>query len=91
MPCNIYHIFAFNICVQRFNVSFLFRAGTGGPSVVAEGGDALLTCVVMNPYANETVIWRKGQNEILSAGKNRVTGDRRISILHDESKYVRLL
>lgn len=55
--------------------------------MVTEGGDALLTCVVMNPYANETVIWRKGPNEILSAGKNRVTGDKRITILHDESKY----
>lgn len=60
--------------------------GTGGPAVVVEGGDALLTCVVMNPYTNDTVIWRKGPNEVISAGKNRVTSDRRITILHDETK-----
>lgn len=48
-----------------------------------EGDDALLTCVVMNPFINETVIWRKGPHEILSAGMNRVTQDKRISILHD--------
>ncbi|XP_021707105.1 Ig-like and fibronectin type-III domain-containing protein 1 [Aedes aegypti] len=59
--------------------------GTGGPSVVHEGEDALLTCVVMTPYNNDTVLWRKGPNEILSAGMNRVTGDKRISILHDDS------
>lgn len=39
--------------------------GTGGPSIVNEGDDALLTCVVMNPFINETVIWRKGPHEIL--------------------------
>lgn len=60
--------------------------GTGGPSVVSEGDDALLTCVVMNPYSNETVIWRKGPHEILSAGVNRVTTDKRINILHDGCK-----
>ncbi|XP_055528945.1 Ig-like and fibronectin type-III domain-containing protein 1 [Wyeomyia smithii] len=59
--------------------------GTGGPSVVHEGEDALLTCVVMTPYNNDTVLWRKGPNEILSAGMNRVTSDKRISILHDDS------
>lgn len=48
-----------------------------------EGDDALLTCVVMNPFINETVIWRKGPHEILSAGMNRVTQDKRISVLHD--------
>lgn len=60
--------------------------GTGGPSVVTEGKDALLTCVVMGPYENDTVIWRKGQ-EILAAGMNRVTADKRINILHDEGRY----
>ncbi|KAL1395852.1 hypothetical protein pipiens_010938, partial [Culex pipiens pipiens] len=58
--------------------------GTGGPSVVHEGDDALLTCVVMTPYNNDTVLWRKGPNEILAAGTSRVTSDKRISILHDD-------
>lgn len=58
---------------------------TGGPRVVAEGEDALLTCVVMGSYRNDTVIWRKGPSEILSAGLNRVTNDKRISILHDDA------
>lgn len=61
--------------------------GTGGPSVVTEGKDALLTCVIMGSFENDTtVIWRRGNNEILSAGTNRVTQDRRISVLHDERK-----
>lgn len=62
--------------------------GTGGPSIVAEGKDALLTCVIMAPFSNDTVLWRKGPNgTILSAGMNRVTNDKRISVLHDESEY----
>ena len=56
--------------------------------MVHEGEDALLTCVVMTPYNNDTVLWRKGPNEILSAGMNRVTSDKRISILHDDCKYL---
>lgn len=60
--------------------------GTGGPSEVKEGRDALLTCVVMAPYYNDTIIWRKGPREILSAGMNRVTSDKRISILHEDCK-----
>ncbi|XP_050094930.1 Ig-like and fibronectin type-III domain-containing protein 1 [Anopheles aquasalis] len=59
--------------------------GTGGPAMVHVGEDALLTCVVMTPFNNDTVLWRKGPHEILSAGMNRVTGDRRISVLHDDS------
>lgn len=58
---------------------------TGGPRVVAEGQDALLTCVVMGSYRNDTVIWRKGPSEILSAGLNRVSNDKRINILHDNA------
>lgn len=62
--------------------------GTGGPSLVIEGKDALLTCVVTQPYLNSTVLWRKGSSEIMSAGMNRVTKDKRIRILHDENpKY----
>ena len=57
--------------------------GTGGPSEVREGKDALLTCVVMAPFYNDTIIWRRG-SEILSAGMNRVTSDKRISILHED-------
>lgn len=52
-----------------------------------EGKDALLTCVIMGPFSNDTVLWRKGATEILSAGMNRVTNDKRISILHDDCKY----
>uniref|UniRef100_A0A6B2EFR4 Putative receptor mediating netrin-dependent axon guidance n=1 Tax=Phlebotomus kandelakii TaxID=1109342 RepID=A0A6B2EFR4_9DIPT len=59
--------------------------GTGGPTIIGEGSDALLTCVIMGSFANDTVLWRKGPNEILSAGINRVTSDKRISILHDDS------
>ncbi|XP_052873386.1 Ig-like and fibronectin type-III domain-containing protein 1 [Anopheles cruzii] len=58
---------------------------TGGPAMVHVGDDALLTCVVNTPFNNDTVLWRKGPHEILSAGTNRVTGDRRISVLHDDS------
>ncbi|XP_055857089.1 Ig-like and fibronectin type-III domain-containing protein 2 [Episyrphus balteatus] len=59
--------------------------GTGGPSLVMEGKDALLTCVVTQPYLNNTVLWRKGSKEIMSAGMNRVTQDTRIRVLHDEN------
>lgn len=58
---------------------------TGGPSVVTEGKDALLTCVVMGAaLASDTVIWRHEHDGVLSAGMNRVTSDKRISVLHDE-------
>lgn len=57
---------------------------TGGPTVVKEGGDALLTCVITDSFGNDTILWRKGPSEILSAGLNRVTSDKRISVLHDE-------
>lgn len=56
---------------------------TVGPSVVTEGKDALLTCVIMGPFENDTVIWRKGQ-EILAANMNRVTADKRVKVLHDD-------
>lgn len=61
------------------------QINTGGPRVVKEGDDALLTCVVMGPYRNDTVLWRKGPTEILAAGLNRVTNDKRISVLHDDA------
>ena len=59
---------------------------TQGPRLVSEGDDALLTCVIMGAYRNDTVIWRKGPMKILSAGLNRVTNDKRISILHDDAQ-----
>jgi Immunoglobulin domain len=40
---------------------------------------------VLVPNNNETVIWKRGQSEVLTAGLNRVTNDRRFSILHDEN------
>lgn len=59
--------------------------GTGGPSLIFENKDALLTCVVSENEANNTVIWKKG-DEILTAGTVRVTKDQRVRVLHDESK-----
>lgn len=65
-------------------MSFL---GTGGPTVVTEGKDALLTCVIMGSFSNDTVLWRRGNDDILAAGTNRVTSDRRFRVLHDESEF----
>lgn len=81
-------IFSFDFAEARNSSSEinLIVLGTGGPSVVTEGKDALLTCVIMGLFQNDTVIWRRGNNEILAAGTNRVTQDRRISVLHDERK-----
>ncbi|ALC43811.1 CG17839 [Drosophila busckii] len=58
--------------------------GTGGPSLIFEHKDALLTCVVSENAANNTVIWKKG-DEILTAGTVRVTKDNRVRVLHDEN------
>lgn len=70
---------------------FLFE-GTGGPTVVTEGKDALLTCVIMmGSFTNDTVIWRRGNNEILAAGTSRVTSDKRFRVLHDESEFTALI
>lgn len=65
--------------------------GTGGPTVVTEGKDALLTCVIMGSFSNDTVLWRRGNDDILAAGTNRVTSDRRFRVLHDESEFVFVL
>lgn len=53
--------------------------------MIYEGRDALLTCVVSENTANNTVIWKR-RGEILTAGMVRVTNDPRIRVLHDESK-----
>lgn len=39
----------------------------------------------MGSFMNDTVLWRRGNNDILAAGTNRVTNDRRFRVLHDES------
>lgn len=58
----------------------------GGPTrMVTEGKDALLTCVIMGSFGNDTVLWKRGNNDIIAAGTIRVTTDRRFRVLHDES------
>ncbi|XP_055908191.1 Ig-like and fibronectin type-III domain-containing protein 2 [Eupeodes corollae] len=83
-PLRIFLGLAVAVCILRVTKSSE-AIGTGGPSLVVEGKDALLTCVVANPYLNNTVLWRKGSREIMSAGMNRVTKDKRIRVLHDEN------
>lgn len=77
--CQVPH----NLCNPTESLPTLL--GTGGPSLIFENKDALLTCVVSENEANNTVIWKKG-DEILTAGTVRVTKDHRIRVLHDESK-----
>ena len=56
-------------------------------TIVNVGEDALLSCIIMGSYTNDTVLWKKStNNEILTAGLNRVTGDKRISVIHDKCK-----
>lgn len=57
--------------------------------MVTEGKDALLTCVIMGPFSNDTVLWRRGNNDILAAGTSRVVPDKRFRVLHDESMFGR--
>ncbi|XP_065582217.1 Ig-like and fibronectin type-III domain-containing protein 1 [Artemia franciscana] len=57
-----------------------------------EGEDALVTCVVRNLGEN-TLLWRKQDGErrtskVLTAGPNRVTSDRRFSVMHNEAPAV---
>lgn len=57
--------------------------------VVVEGEDTLIPCTIKKSLANDTVLWRNMKsNEILTAGLNRVSGDKRFSILHDERKRI---
>lgn len=74
----------FIFCLNNLCVCVCVK-GTGGPTVVTEGKDALLTCVIMGSFANDTVLWRRGNNELLAAGTSRVTPDRRFRVLHDDS------
>ncbi|BFF96530.1 Ig-like and fibronectin type-III domain-containing protein 2 [Drosophila madeirensis] len=77
-------VYVITICVLLKNVKSGVPIGTGGPSIILEGKDALLTCVVSENSINNTVIWKKG-DEILTAGTVRVTKDHRVRILHDEN------
>ena len=57
------------------------------------GDDALMTCVVQN-QRNLTLMWKKETKEkigtkILTANTERVTGDPRVSIIHEEGGQVR--
>ncbi|EDV97557.1 Ig-like and fibronectin type-III domain-containing protein 2 [Drosophila grimshawi] len=72
------------ICLLLTNVYSGVPIGTGGPSLIYENKDALLTCVVSDNSGNNTVIWKKG-DEILTAGTVRVTKDHRVRVLHDEN------
>ncbi|XP_034111306.1 Ig-like and fibronectin type-III domain-containing protein 2 isoform X1 [Drosophila albomicans] len=72
------------ICLLFTNVNSGVPIGTGGPSQIFENKDGLLTCVVSENVANNTVIWKKG-DEILTAGSVRVTNDNRVRVLHDGS------
>ncbi|XP_030373316.1 Ig-like and fibronectin type-III domain-containing protein 1 isoform X2 [Scaptodrosophila lebanonensis] len=72
------------ICLLLSIVNSGVPIGTGGPSLIFENKDALLTCVVSENAANNTVIWKKG-DEILTAGTVRVTKDHRIRVLHDDN------
>ncbi|EDW70342.2 Ig-like and fibronectin type-III domain-containing protein 1 [Drosophila virilis] len=72
------------ICLLLTHVNSGVPIGTGGPSLIYENKDALLTCVVSENASNNTVIWKKG-DEILTAGTVRVTKDHRIRVLHDEN------
>lgn len=40
----------------------------------------------MVPNMNDTVLWKRGTNDILTAGMYRVTSDKRINILHDDGE-----
>ena len=63
------------------------------PLVKVVGDDALLTCVVQNQQ-NYTLMWKRDSKEkigtkILTANTERVTGDPRVSIIHEEGGEVR--
>ncbi|KAH8405330.1 hypothetical protein KR222_005359 [Zaprionus bogoriensis] len=72
------------ICIFLTIVNSGEPIGTGGPSLIFENKDALLTCVVSENEANNTVLWKKG-DEILTASTVRVTKDQRVRVLHDEN------
>lgn len=85
---NMYDVYVvlFGINVLNLIKTKKNSSGMGGPTrMVTEGKDALLTCVIMGSFANDTVLWKRGNNDIIAAGTSRVTNDRRYRVLHDES------
>lgn len=65
------------------------------PVIKVEGDDALLTCVVRN-QGNFTLMWKKAAkekagNKILTANEERITSDKRLSIMHEEGGQVYVL
>ncbi|XP_030759730.1 Ig-like and fibronectin type-III domain-containing protein 1 isoform X2 [Sitophilus oryzae] len=65
------------------------RDSLTNPVRAFEGEDALITCVVRDIGTN-TVMWKKEDGErhstrVLTASDNRVTADKRFSVLHDSS------
>ena len=57
------------------------------PVIITEGQDALLTCVAKN-LGEHTVLWKYGQDKILTAGSTRITNDKRLSVLHDDGESI---
>ena len=65
------------------------------PLVKVVGDDALLTCVVQNQQ-NYTLMWKRDSKEkigtkILTANTERVTGDPRVSIIHEDGGQVNVI
>lgn len=78
-------LFLFNLFDSQ---SILIHSGDR-KIIVVEGEDTLIPCTIRKSLANDTVLWRNRKtNEILTAGLNRVSGDKRFSILHDERKRI---
>lgn len=82
---NFFFFFTVNLPSVRDNV------GLTRPYLAYEGDDALITCVVSN-VGDNTVTWKKEDRErhsrrVLTAGDNRVTGDKRFSVLHDKGQF----
>ncbi|XP_026479824.1 uncharacterized protein LOC113386249 [Ctenocephalides felis] len=78
-------------CVYGITDSYVPVSEERAPVAVVEGGDALLTCVIRPmtsdaPGGADTVLWKTGRGQVLTADSARVTNDRRISVLHDEGK-----
>lgn len=68
------------------------RDSLTNPVHVYDGDDALITCVVRDIGSN-TIMWKKEDRErhstrVLTAGENRVTADKRFSVLHDSGKPI---
>ncbi len=73
-----------------FSATYLDGSIAGTPTILTEGKHALLTCVVRN-IGDHTLIWKNARGQVLTAGENRVTTDKRINILHDEGGDVYVL